>query len=352
MILATISSICVPVSGAAADQQSKSGYEDVSDFGGEPSDIANELEADDRTKDSLLGPLPDHARPGRWFDAKEYLNRKAGIQFGISWASLYHRATESLGTEDQAAAGRLHVEGTWTVLGRGTKDRGIVGFRLQHRHRLGTDLSPAFLGPEIGSLWTTGFGFNDFGFAVTDLWWQQCVVEGRFCFRLGKFFRVFDPFSFKSPLFGFQNAAFTGTPALGFPFFALGAAARVRLSKDVDLVVGLSDANGEPTTSGFDTFFDDHEYAVAGELRWKPKLPSGIGKFHLTMWHVDAREQAETPEGWGGILSGEYEIGGVTPFLRYQQQQKTSRCRRPMLSDFLRVGATSRSLICPHHRVQ
>jgi porin len=311
--------LLIPSSVLATETETKSGYEDVSELGEGPSDITDELEMDDRVKDTLLG-VPIQKTPlAAWFSAKKTLYRKTGLQFGLNYTGLYQKASHSLDDQDQAAGGRLQIEGTWTAIGRDTPNRGILGFRLQDRHRIGTDLPPSGLGPAIGSVWTTGFGFNEFDFSLTDLWWEQQLLQGNLCFRFGKYlpFNIFDPFSLKSPLMGFQNAAFTGTPAFALPEFGLGAAGKLRFAANVELILGINDANGKPTSCGFDTFFDDREYFAACELRWSPKFQSGSGKFHITTWHTDAREQAQTPNGWGAAFSGECKTGRWTPFLRY-----------------------------------
>jgi porin len=328
---------CGPVSAETTEVQHESGYEDVSDIGEGPSDITDAVEMDDRTKEALAGPPTTLV--GNWYDAKEKLQQKTGIQFGINWTGLYQVATESLDDENQAAGGRFQIEGTWTALGRGTENSGILGFRFQDRHRLGTELSPFALGSAIGSVWTTGHGFNEFDFSLTDFWWEQNMLKGMFSIRLGKYlpFNIYDPFSFKSPLTGFQNAAFNGTPAIAFPSFGLGAVGKIRLSDAFDFLIGLNDANGSPTTSGFDTFFEDQEYFVAGEIRWHPSFESGSGKFNLTAWHTDEREQISRPSGWGTTAAGEYAIGRVTPFLRFSWSDGDATTLKQLLAGGITV---------------
>ncbi len=318
MIISALHVLFMSAAVVASDQLHNAGYQSVSLLGEGPSDITKELEADYREREALI-ELQRRGQPNVWTKTKNRLNENVGLMFGMNWTLLYQKATDSLDTDDWAGGGRRQIAAAWTAIGRGTENEGTLGVRFQNRDRVGSGLLPTDLGPAIGSVWTTGFGFDEFSFVLTDLWWEQAALEGKIGVRFGKYlpFDVFDPFSFKSPLTGFQNAAFSGTPAMVLPSFSLGVSGRVRLSDELDLILGINDANGEPDTSGFDTFFDDREYFVAGELRWRPAMPSGAGKFHVTTWHTDEREQAQTQKGWGTTFSGEYRTGRLTPFLRY-----------------------------------
>lgn len=207
-------------------------------------------------------------------------------------------------------------------IGRDTKNPGILGFRAEGRYRLGTDVPPQGFGGEIGSVSLTGVGYSDFDFSLTELWWEQHIIEDRVAFRIGKMlpFAIYDYFSLKNPKSGFTNSSFTLNPTIAWPQFGLGAAGIVRPTDEIFVVFGIHDANGRPTLSGFDTFFNDKEYFSVVDIGWDPGYLAGSdnpGDYHLTVWHTDKREKAGRPEGWGITAFAEQRIGRFLPFLRY-----------------------------------
>ena len=74
----------------------------------------------------------------------------------------------------------------------------------------------------------------------------------------------------------------------------------------------------EPDQSGFETFFEDNEYFSHAEFGWA----AGQDRFwfdnvHLSAWHSDRREEANTPAGWGVLFSGTMYVDDEwLPFLR------------------------------------
>jgi porin len=292
-----------------------------------PVDIGNQLRQDEEVKESAFQfPRFDELfQP--WDDLKSRLDRDYGLNFGLGLTALYQGATSSPGP-DRAAGGIFELFGTWTLFGRGTDHPGSLGFRVEDRQRLGTDLSPQLLGVESGSSWSTATGFGEFDLSVAELWWEQHLIKDRLAFRAGKMlaFAVFDYFRFKSPKTGFLNQMFNVNPTIPFPSFGLGAAVLLRPTDDFYIHAGIQDANGQPTRVGFDTFFDDQEYFTALELGWDPGFLSGKresffdgGDYHLMLWHADARAHVGTPSGRGFLVAAEQPIGDKVLFARYGQ---------------------------------
>ena len=82
------------------------------------------------------------------------------------------------------------------------------------------------------------------------------------------------------------------------------AAVGVFATDHIYLIANLNDANAVPTTAGFDTFFDDREYFKHFEIgvtRSQDRIY--LDNMHLTMWQVDERVKAMTPDGWGANFS-------------------------------------------------
>ena len=167
-------------SAQAAERASKykSGYEDTSKFGG-PRSVGAELqEADEVSEPRFLIPGIDRVyKP--WFDFKAHIKRELGLSFSLDYQALYQVLDESPG-EDEAAVGLFRFYGEWTLLGRNTGHPGTLVYKLEHGHRLGTDVSPEDLGFEAGAILPTGDSFTEFrnsNWAVTNLYWQQRFLD-------------------------------------------------------------------------------------------------------------------------------------------------------------------------------
>lgn len=260
-----------------------------------------------------------------WYDLKARFADDLGLRFGIADTPIYQVATDSLTGEDQASGAIFEILGAWELIDRGGKHPGTLGFRVEDRHRLWTDVAPQFLFAEIGAGVPTAIGYSEFSLTLAELWWEQQIVKDRFSVRVGKMlpFGYYDFFLFKNPKTDFANAAFALNPTIAWPQFGLGVSTEVRPREDIYLVAGIQDANGSPNRAGFDTFFDDKEFFVIGEIGWDPGYLSDGKKnpaapdYHFTIWHTDEREKAGRPSGWGLGVMGQHPIGNAVPFLRY-----------------------------------
>ncbi|UCD53149.1 MAG: carbohydrate porin, partial [Phycisphaerales bacterium] len=89
---------------------------------------------------------------------------------------------------------------------------------------------------------------------------------------------------------------------------------------NVYAVAGLADANGDPTDpgEGFDTFFGDHEYFTHLEVGVISSYERrNLDNVHLTLWHTDEREEAQSPDDWGLAFSATTFINDRwLPFIR------------------------------------
>lgn len=152
--------------------------------------------------------------------AKE-IEDSLGIALTTSYTVLYQAASDSLEQkEDDAAVGDLDIKGLWRF---GGKHGGFVGFDFEGRHRI-TDVPPAGLGNEIGSLWPTAGGFSKQQFSLVQLWLHQPLFKGRAAIRVGKLDQgdYFDVYSFKSANVAFLNAVFSDNPVIPLPENGLG----------------------------------------------------------------------------------------------------------------------------------
>jgi len=274
-----------------------------SQFGG-PSSVGGTLD-NDRKSEAMV---PARADPvDQYFDFKKQVEERYGLAFGFDYNAVFQEATDSPG-EDTAAGGVLRMFGQWTLIGRGTEGRGMLVYKVENRHRLGTDFAPQDLGFEAGYAGLTAVPFSDIGWALTNLFWNQHFLGNRVGFVAGVVDSTdyVDVYGLVNPWTDFSNLAFSTDPTIPAPNQGLGAAARVMVTDNYYILGGIADANGDPTDPGnsFDSFFDDAEFFTHLEAGWAESSEKGFSdNIHLTAWHVDKRKQTNTPDGWGLAFS-------------------------------------------------
>ncbi|MHC4939395.1 MAG: carbohydrate porin [Planctomycetota bacterium] len=298
---------------------SKSHYEDVPDFGG-PNSVGVQLKEDDFFKrPPFRFPVLDRALEP-WFAWKGRLNERTGFAFSPDYTVVYLVADQSPG-EDQAAGGLARLFGSWTPVGRGTANTGSLVFKVEHRHRF-SDIPPSQLGFEAGAASLIAAPWGNQGWLLTNFYWHQKLLEGRFAFLAG-FVDATDylnVYGLASPWLHFLNLEFETGVTIPIPNQGLGFVAAGWLTDNVYLVGGLADSNSDPTDPGqsFETFFRDHEYLVHAELGWVSSRDNRyLDNIHLTWWHADERTKTDTPDGWGLNFSAtKFLHGRYMPFLR------------------------------------
>jgi porin len=265
-----------------------------------PDAVTSQLAADEKDKPELLGVDLQNG-----FDAwKAGVKERTGLGFGIDYLSLGLAATDSLG-DSTAASGVFRIYGTWELFNRGKKNDGSLVFKVEHRHAY-TDVAPAAFAGELGYAGLTSVGYSDQGLRATHLFWRQRFGDGRGVSYIGFLDTTdyADVYTLASPWTGFANIAFqNGSGAMGgIPDGALGAMVGGFLTNNLYLVGGIADANGDPTDlgDGFDSMLNDFETFKTLELGWVSKQEEVfLNNAHVTLWQIDERNRAGTPDGWG-----------------------------------------------------
>ena len=319
VIMALTAILFLPVFGQEGSN-TKSGYEDVPQFGG-PNSVGGILIEDDAVRkpwfrlesvDRVLQP---------WFDWKEGLNRDYGLSFGLDYSALGQIASDSLG-KDNAAGGIFRFFGNWTVIGRESGNTGSIVFKVENRHRLGTDIAPQNLGFEVGYLGITGTAFSDYGWGLTNLYWKQRFNQGRISFVAGAVdvTDYLDVYGLITPWTSFQNLSFLTNPTIPAPNQGLGAAIGAMATDNIYVIGGLADTNGDPTEplDWFDTFFSDNEYFYHFEVGWTSSQDRiYLDNIHLTGWYADNRVKAGVESGKGLAFSAAWFVNDTwMPFFR------------------------------------
>jgi porin len=298
--------LLLPVAGAASPR-----------FGG-PDAVENQLEADEEEKASLFDL--DWLR--RYREWKAGIREKTGIHFGGDYSAQAFFADESAG-DDFSGAGMYRFFGSWDLVDRGGDHPGAFVWKVEHRHRY-TDVPPSGFGFEAGYVGLVGPPFSNQRWRTTNLYWRQRFAKGRFTVIAGFLDATdyVDVYALASPWTGFANLAFsTGSASIALPNDALlGVAAAGMITDNLYAIAGFGDANGDPKDpfEGFETFFEDHEYFKSFEIGWTDSQDRLVSdNVHLTFWHIDERDEAGTPSGWGVNLSASKLVGERwMPFLR------------------------------------
>ena len=278
----------------------KSGYTAGASLEGGDS-VTEDLAQDDLAVGSVLHFPRVEQFFAPWFDAKRKLNERYGLKLQFSYQALYQDADESPG-EDEAAAGRGEFQGTWTLVGRDTKNPGLLSFRVENRHAFGSKIPPTRLGAQFGSAIPTGSGFSDFGTAVTEVAWRQTLLDGRMKFAAGKISATswYNTNALSSAKTGFQNLALRTSVSKPGPGRGLGAGMAVRLGVRFVALAGIHDANARTPDDPFDTI-DEDEFYQSLEVRWFPTTfdRRRWDQVRVQVWHQDERATAGVPSDQG-----------------------------------------------------
>lgn len=263
-------------------------------FGG-PSSVSAQVDADAERQSQS------------WYRFKSGVAERHGLSFGGDYNAMYQGASESLG-EDNAAGGILRLFGTWTLTGRGTPDRGSLVFKVEHRHRIATDIPPQSLASEIGYAGLTSVLYSDAGALLTNLYWQQSFKHRQWAFVAG----LVDTTDYVAihglvnPWTDFSNLSFSTDPTIPVPNQGMGAALRGKLSEHWYLLAGFADTNGDPgdPLDSASDFFSDFETFKHVEIGWVSSWENRFtDNIHVTLWQADERDAAAVSDGWGASFS-------------------------------------------------
>lgn len=262
----------------------------------------------------------ENIRPGvrikRRFDE---IAERTNIRLGLAHTMLFQQATGGPGRRS-GAAGDLDILAKWTLIGAGTKDTGILAFASEYRYQIG-DMPPGSLGGEIGTLVPTTNGFGERPFIVKELYWDQRLFEDRFRFGLGRIDpeNLFGSHRLQSANTFFLNKVFSGNVVVPYPGPGLTGAAQIKPTSWSFLTAGITDANGKATVGNFEGFFEDDEFMLFVEGGLTPTFDGlGQGRYKLSLWHIDEREDASKPSDDGFTLAMDQDLGErLLAFARY-----------------------------------
>ena len=269
-----------------------------------PEQVENRLHIDS----NQVTPLFPGNFARSYFDWKDRVKDKHGVDFGGDYSLGYLNASDSPGADD-AFSGMYRFFGTWEASSDGNGNSGALIWKIEHRHAFGNNIPPKGLGFETGYIGLFLPPFSDQGTRLTNMYWRQRMKQGNLVF-VGGFVDAtdyLDVYMLSSPWTGFFNFAFsTGSATLPVPNEGLGTALGGYLNENIYMIGGLADLNSDPTDpfDSFDSFFNDREYFKHFEIGWNATRETAfLNNVHLTLWHADEMEAAGNPDGWGANFS-------------------------------------------------
>ncbi len=134
---------------SANTPQSAGIYEDIPQFGG-PGSVGGQLAEDSPAEPQFRWQgFSDFFDP--WFEFKQRINERRGLQFAIDESLFCQVATQSLG-ESNGASGLVRFYGQWEPFHRRQcENQGLLVFKIENRHRIAT-ITPFDFGFEAGSI--------------------------------------------------------------------------------------------------------------------------------------------------------------------------------------------------------
>ena len=317
LLLAALLLVTASQSGMAQEAQTPA--DTVRQQFGGPNSVPGQLADDARLEESLTGRTLFEG----YFDWKDGLREKYGLDFSLDYSAGITGATNTLHEDDVFAGGAIRFFGRWDLVGRSSGNTGTFVWKVEHRHKY-TSIPPSGTASEIGYVGVIMPIFSNIGTRLTNLYWKQNLLQGRLELVAGFLDATdwVDLYALASPWTGFTNFAFaTGAASIPVPDDAtIGAYVNALLTDNLYIIGGLTDANANSTDpfNGFDTFFSDHEYFTTIELGWTTARDRFyFDNTHITFWHADERVEAGVSSGWGTNFSFAHAFDDKwMPFLR------------------------------------
>jgi hypothetical protein len=267
------------------------------------------------------GPISLIEPPVKNFE--KWLSENARLDIGFRATFGFQQASGGPG-ERSAAEQDYRIYGTWHAFNWEPENKGSAGnfyFRTEYRDEMFTKIPPAFLANEIGTLFTTTYGFDQHDPALVQFYYEQFLMDGDLRLRFGKidpddYFnlgRWADDYRY------FMNTLFSAFPGANHPSGGLGMNAQYSISPEWTVTAGFSDVQGRKTESGFETFFGDFDVFAAADITWSPTFDGlGKGNYRFGVEHRDASENKGSDRDNGFYINIDQEIcKDVAPFLRF-----------------------------------
>lgn len=291
-----------------SEQDTTKGYRNDDNIGG--ASIGRELELDNEPYTFDYRYKTKYMKG--WFDWKNELNQKYGLQLGINYTSVYLRSSEVISDDNNqnTASGILDISLGWNLINRKKgKNRGTLYVKLSDRHPYGDLTAPMFHGIfESGYYGLTATGFHDYSLRILEFNYQQTFYENRLGFVVGKIDlpNYFNFHGLAIPAQHFLGYGSSVTSTGNWGNAGLGALVMVRPSENLYLGLSMIDVYGDLFENG--DFFDlgrnweNGDFMYMGEFGY---VPSYAERYFKRISVMAWKSSAYTSAGGSEIDSGE-----------------------------------------------
>ena len=274
-----------------------------------PDDVSTRIQTDSQPKEATFD-FPGIDRLFKpWDEWKARVAEEHGFRLGFDYQPVVQWSNNTTG-EDSAVGGIFRGFFSWDMWIRDNPSRtGTLDVRVEHRHRIGTDLPPESLAFNFGGIGTTApdWSDQDLGLTVFMLRQRLDIGDSPIELRVGRMspFSQFDITPYSDNLTVFQNNSIILNPTIGYPSagsFGIAGYAGIPRSKFYALGM-IMDANGSYDDLGFDSL-EEGEFFSALEFGWTDQDVSTsllylFNNMHVALWHSDRT-------GKGAALTGSY----------------------------------------------
>ena len=246
-----------------------------------PDDVQTRIETDSQPKEVTFDfPAFDKfLKP--WTDWKARIAEEHRFRLGFDYQPVGQWANNTVG-DDSAIGGILRAFSSWDIWGKQNQSRtATLDARVEHRHRIGTDLPPESLAPNFGWLGTTAPDWTDqkLGLPIFMLRQRLDIGNAPIELRGGRMsaFSQFDITPYSDNLTTFQNNSLILNPTIAYPSAgSLGIAGYVGIPKSKFYALGMvMDANGSYDELGVESL-EEGEFFSAIEFGWTDQELSGL----------------------------------------------------------------------------
>ncbi len=248
--------------------------------------------------------------------------KKLRVELTLTYDALvqgYNDADESLG----GGAGDLSLSGRWLIFGEKYNKPFYLSFRVRDRHGY-SEYTPSNIRRETDLLWGTTSGFNDAGFQIPDLFFDQELFDGRLDLIYGQFSidKFVDKHAFRSAKRFFLNEAFSDNPTISFPSFGAGFAAKWTPNESWEFGGGGSNIQGIEGDSKVDFKLDSSALFGTVQIAYNfSGLGEKSGRLQAMGWGTTADDEEDLTSGSGISFTLEHSgrVKGESFVLRYAQ---------------------------------
>lgn len=246
---------------------------------------------------------------------------KTGFRFGVAYTTIFQQASGGY----NGFSGDLDLMTSWDLLGRGTPNTGTLVFTGEDRFRQADQPASALQG-DLGTLQPTTNSFNARGWVVRDAFWLQRFFDNRLRVLIGRadLTDYVGAHRLQNVNNSFANRFFSANASIAAPGHGPTAGVSFVPCDWFYVNAGIANAYGTTSTIGLSSL-DQGDFFYTAEFGLTPEIAGlGAGRYQVTLWQMDAREERNLPRDRGISFILNQDIGEhLLAFARYSYSDAT-----------------------------